>query len=77
MTQIPIFIKTRESLLCQHVLGFMFWLYDCAPLAAVRAFLFFMTLIFFIVALSRTNSAVEIEMTAWFSVSPFQVFISN
>ena len=36
-----------------------------------------MTLIFFIVALSRTNSAVEIEMTAWFSLSPFQVFISH
>ena len=40
MTQILIFIKARESLLCQHVLGFMFWLYDYAPLAAVRVFYF-------------------------------------
>ena len=72
MTQILIFSKARENLLCQYVLGFMFRLYDCGPLTAV----FFMTLIFFIVALSRTNSAVEIEMTTWFSLSPFQVYKS-
>ena len=56
----------------RYVLGFMFCLYDCGPLTAV----FFMTLVFFIVALSRTNSAVEIEMTTWFSVSPSQVYKS-
>lgn len=74
MTQILIFLKVRESLLCQYVLGFMFFLHDCGPSAAVR---FFMALIFFIVAFSRANSAVEIEMTTLFSVSRFQVFIKH
>lgn len=67
-------------------LGLMFRLHGCGPSAAVRVVFFLcfyvlcfflMTLVFFIVALSRTNSAVEIEMTTWFSLSPFQVFISH
>lgn len=67
-------------------LGLMFRLYGCGPSAAVRVVFFYvfmfyvfflMTLVFLIVALSRTNSAVEIEMTTWFSLSPFQVFISH